>query len=343
MSPRPARASTKIRVVTNWFAEAEHGGLYHAVEAGLYAKAGLDVELKQGGPQLNTMQLLIGGEADIIMSYDIQIMTAFEKGVPVKAIFTCFQFDLIGLLTRPDVNSLADLKGRKVYFGSSGYSTYWPWLKKKYGYTDDMAGPKGPNLQTFLVDPTSAVAGYITSEPYVAEKQKLATKFFLFANEGYPSYSNTMAAKTDFIKHNTDAVARFTKASIEGWKAYMADPSAGNALIKRMNPKMDDAQIEFTLRKMREVKAIESGTLPHGRRHHHRGALEEDPRLPGRGRASQGRDRLPAVDDDRVHQGCEDHDLTRARVRPGTSPQSHRSAPARNRRRSRPFPETSGR
>jgi len=259
LSSRSARAATRIRVVTNWFAEAEHGGLYHAVESGLYAKAGLDVELKQGGPQLNTMQLLIGGEADIIMSYDIQIMTAFEKGVPVKAIFTCFQFDLIGLLTRPDVNSLADLKGRKVYFGSSGYSTYWPWLKKKYGYTDDMAGPKGPNLQTFLVDPTSAVAGYITSEPYVAEKQNLATKFFLFANEGYPSYSNTMAAKTDFIRSNTDAVARFTKASIEGWKAYMADPSAGNALIKRMNPKMDNAQIEFTLRKMREVKAIESG------------------------------------------------------------------------------------
>ena len=96
LSSRPARAATRIRVVTNWFAEAEHGGLYHAVESGLYAKAGLDVELKQGGPQLNTMQLLIGGEADIIMSYDIQIMTAFEKGVPVKAIFTCFQFDLTG-------------------------------------------------------------------------------------------------------------------------------------------------------------------------------------------------------------------------------------------------------
>ena len=39
----------------------------------------------------------------------------------------------------------------------------------------------------------------------------------------------------------------------------MADPSIGNALIKRMNAKMDDGQIEFGLRKMREVKAIERG------------------------------------------------------------------------------------
>jgi NitT/TauT family transport system substrate-binding protein len=257
--PRRASASTKVRVLTNWFAEPEHGGLYHAVAAGLYDKADLDVELRQGGPSLNVMQLLAGGEADVVMSYDIQIMTAFEKSVPVKAIFTCFQFDLIGLLTRPDVNSLADLKGRKVYFAGSGYSTYWPWLKQKYGYTDDMAGPKASNLQTFITDPTSAVAGYITSEPYVAQQHNIATKFFLFANEGYPTYANTMATTASFIKNNPDAVARFTRATLEGWKAYMQDPAVGNDLIKKINPNMDDGQINFGLKKIREVKALESG------------------------------------------------------------------------------------
>jgi NitT/TauT family transport system substrate-binding protein len=257
--PRRARANAKIRLLTNWFAEPEHGGFYHAVATGLYDKAGLDVELRQGGPSLNVMQLLAGGETDIVMSYDIQVMTASEKGIPVKAIFTCFQFDLIGLLTRPDVNSLADLKGRKVYFAGSGYSTYWPWLKQKYGYTDDMAGPKASNLQTFITDPTSAVAGYITSEPYVAEQHNIATKFFLFANEGYPTYANTMATTANFIKSNPDTVAAFTRASLEGWKAYMQDPTAGNDLIKKINPNMDDGQINFGLKKIREVKAIESG------------------------------------------------------------------------------------
>src|SRR3954469_17005223 len=57
---RPASAKTKIRVMTNWFAEAEHGGLFHAVAAGLYDKAGLDVELKPGGPGLNGIQLMAG-------------------------------------------------------------------------------------------------------------------------------------------------------------------------------------------------------------------------------------------------------------------------------------------
>src|SRR5882757_3107428 len=134
---RPARAAAKLRVLTNWFAEAEHGGFYQAVATGLYEKAGLDVELRQGNAQLNGMQLLLGGEADVIMSYDITILNSVEKGAPIKAFFTSFQFDLIGLMTRPEVGSLDEVKGRKVYFGANGHSHYWPWLKQRFGYTDD--------------------------------------------------------------------------------------------------------------------------------------------------------------------------------------------------------------
>ena len=257
--PRPARAAQKVRLLTNWFAEAEHGGFYQALATGLYEKAGLDVELRQGNAQLNGMQLLLGGEADIIMSYDITILSSVEKGAPVKAFFTSFQFDLIGLMTRPDVNSLGEVKGRKVYFGANGYSSYWPWLKQRFGYTDDMAAPKGPNLATFFNDPNSAVAGYLTAEPYLAVQRNVPVNFFLFAEQGYPPYANTMATTTAFLKDNADAVARFTRASVEGWKNYLRDPAAGNALIKQMNPQMPDAHIAYSLQKMREVKAVEGG------------------------------------------------------------------------------------
>jgi NitT/TauT family transport system substrate-binding protein len=255
--PRPARAETKVRFLTNWFAEAEHGGFYQAVAAGIYEKAGLDVEIRQGNAQLNGMQLLLGGEADIIMAYDISILGAVEKGAPVKAFFTTFQFDLIGLMTRPDVNSLADLKGRKVYFGANGYSSYWPWLKQRFGYTDDMALPKGPNIEPFFADPDSAVAGYLTAEPYLAVQRSVPVRFFLFADQGYPPYANTMTTTTSYMKDNSDIVARFTRASVEGWKEYLRDPSAGNAYIKKVNPRMPDEHIAYSLGKMREVKAVE--------------------------------------------------------------------------------------
>ena len=68
-----AQAQEKFVYMTNWFAEAEHGGFYQAIANGLYKKAGLDVTIKMGGPQVNIMQLMAAGQADCIMgSSDLQ-------------------------------------------------------------------------------------------------------------------------------------------------------------------------------------------------------------------------------------------------------------------------------
>ncbi len=51
-------AAEKFTFLTNWYAQAEHGGFYQAQATGLYQHAGLDVEIKMGGPQINVMQLM---------------------------------------------------------------------------------------------------------------------------------------------------------------------------------------------------------------------------------------------------------------------------------------------
>ena len=177
----------------------------------------------------------------------------------MRAIAASFQTDLQGLMTRPNVKSFADLKGRKIYIANSGYTTYWPWLKKKFGFTDEMAAPKGVGLQTFFADPTSAAAGYITAEPYYAKQRNEEVNFLLFSNDGWPTYTNPIVASTDYLAKHKDLIRPFLKASMEGWKSYMADPTPGNNLIKQMNPKMDDGHINFTLARMRDIKALESG------------------------------------------------------------------------------------
>lgn len=76
---RPARAATKITCLTSWFAQADHGGFYQTKATGLHEQAGLDVTVKLGGPQVNALQLLTGGAADIVMGYDIQVPGADSK------------------------------------------------------------------------------------------------------------------------------------------------------------------------------------------------------------------------------------------------------------------------
>src|SRR5919197_1380998 len=105
----PAQAADKITFLTSWYAQAEHGGFYQAKATGIYEKAGLDVTVRMGGPQVNAMQLLLAGEVDVIMGYDIQALKGVEQGLPVVTIGTSFQYDLQGMLTHDDIKTLADL------------------------------------------------------------------------------------------------------------------------------------------------------------------------------------------------------------------------------------------
>ncbi|HZB91528.1 MAG TPA: ABC transporter substrate-binding protein, partial [Stellaceae bacterium] len=48
----PVQAEDKVTFGTDWKAEAEHGGYYQAIATGIYKKYGLEVTLRQGGPQV---------------------------------------------------------------------------------------------------------------------------------------------------------------------------------------------------------------------------------------------------------------------------------------------------
>src|SRR5216684_234291 len=254
-----ASAAEKVTFLTSWFAQAEHGGFYQAKATGLYEKAGLDVTIKIGGPQVNGMQLLLAGETDVLMGYDLQVLKALEQGFAVTTIATSFQHDLQGMMTHDNVQSLGALKDKTILVATSGRTTWWPWLKAKYKYTEEQAKPYTFNLQPFFADKNVVQQAYPSSEPFQAKQQGIPVKFFLFARDGYPPYGTTMVAKRDFGEKSPDVAARFVKASLEGWKSYMADPAPANALIKADNPKMMDDQIAFGIEQLKLLKVIDGG------------------------------------------------------------------------------------
>jgi NitT/TauT family transport system substrate-binding protein len=255
----PSLAADKVSFLTSWFAQAEHGGFYQAKATGLYEKAGLDVTIKMGGPQVNGAQLLLAGDTDFMMGYDIQVLKAREQNQPLVTVASSFQFDLQGLMAHDDVADIAGLKGRPILIAGTSRLTFWPWLRAKYGFTDDQIRPYTFNLQPFFADETMAQQGYLSSEPFQAQQQNEKVKFFLLADGGYPPYGSTIVTTEKMIAEKPDVVARFVKASLQGWHDYLENPAPGNALIKADNPKMSDEQIAFALVKLKETKALDKG------------------------------------------------------------------------------------
>lgn len=261
----PASAAERFSYITSWFAQAEHGGFYEAKAEGLYEKAGIDADIRMGGPQVNAMQLLLAGEVDAIMGYDFQVLSAVEKGLPAVTVATTFQYDIQGAMTHDDVKGLAGLKDKTILIASSSHTTFWPWLKARYGFSDDQTKAYTFNLQPFFADPNAVQQAYPSSEPFQAQQKGVPVHFYLFARDGYPPYGSTIVTTRKVLETKPEVVRAFIKASMQGWRDYMADPAPGNALIKAANPKMGDDQIAFGIDKMRELHVLDGeGNVPIG-------------------------------------------------------------------------------
>jgi NitT/TauT family transport system substrate-binding protein len=240
----------KIVFATDWLAQAEHGGFYQAVAEGTYKKHGLDVTIRMGGPQVNGLQLLAAGQLDIVMGDALQVLSAVEQNVPVTAVAATFQKNPTVIIAHPGVARLEDLKGKPIAVSSASATTFWPWLKQRYGFTDNQKRPYAFSVQPFLVDAKLSQQGFATSEPFSIEKGGIKPVVFLLAEQGYPPYSEVLAVRRDALTRRADAIKRFIRASAEGWKSYLANPAPGNALIKRDNPQMSDELLAYGHRKM---------------------------------------------------------------------------------------------
>ena len=258
-----ALAQDKVTKTTNWKAEAEHGGYYQAVVKGIYAKYGLEVTIRQGGPQVDSTLLLLSGRTDFHMGGNSDSAFAYaEKNVPFRAVAAIFQKDPQVLMSHPGVgnDTLPALKGKKVLIGKGGLVSFYPYLKKLYGFTDEMVVPYTFNIAPFLADKQISQQGYATSEPYAAIKAGVTPVVHLLADYGYKTYSTTIETSQKLIDEKPDLVQRFVDASILGWKDYLyGDAKAANEMIKKENPEMTDDLLAFAIEGMKKYGIVDSG------------------------------------------------------------------------------------
>lgn len=257
-----ARAEDKVTFGLDWKAEAEYGGYYQAVATGIYARHGLSVTIREGGPQVNQMQLLMAGRLDFNLGGG-RAIDFVQQHLPFVAIAAIFQKDPAVLIAHPGqgVNGFADLKGRPILIGADVRASWWRFLAAKFGYSDSQIRPYTFNLAPFLSDKTMAQQGYLGSEPFLIRQQAgFDPVVLLVADAGYPSYANVIATGAKLANANPDLVQRFIDASIEGWRSYLHDdPAPANRLIQASNPDMNDDLLAYGRRVMIEHGTVESG------------------------------------------------------------------------------------
>lgn len=263
-----ANAADKVVFGTDWRAQAEQGGFYQALAKGFYKDAGLDVTIRQGGPQVNNPQLLAAGRLDFCMGSSFVALNFVQQSIPMLAVAAIFQKDPAVLIAHPNQgnDSFEALRGKPIYIGTETRVGFWLFLKAKFGFTDAQIRPYAFSIAPFLANKKVIQQGYLGSEPYLIEQQGIDPVVLLLADAGFRAYASMILTSRRLTRSNPDVVRRFVAASTRGWEDYLTgDPSAANALIKRDNPEMTDGLLAYGRAKINERGIVQSGdAIKHG-------------------------------------------------------------------------------
>lgn len=254
---------TEVSFGTNWVAQAEHGGFYQSVADGTYEECGLSVTIIPGGPQVNNRAQMLAGRMEFHMGGDLlQAFSAAEEGIPVVNIAAIFQKHPQVIVAHPgEAESWDDLKDLTLLIGDNGYQSYYQWMIAAHGFTAEQRQPYTFNPAPFLADTKVGMQGYLSSEPYLIEKEGgFVPNVFLIADNGYSSYATTIETMQATIDESPEVVECFVEGSIKGWYNYLyGDNAAANALIQEANPEMSSDKIAYAIEKMKEWGIVDSG------------------------------------------------------------------------------------
>jgi NitT/TauT family transport system substrate-binding protein len=126
-------AMTKVTLQLKWVPQAQFAGYYAAQQLGFYKQAGLDVTLKNGGPNIIPEQVVASGRAQFGVDWLPSLLSARDQGTQLVNIAQVFSRSGMTQLTwkSSGINTIAKMKGKKVanWLGGNQYELFAALVK----------------------------------------------------------------------------------------------------------------------------------------------------------------------------------------------------------------------
>lgn len=258
-----AQAAEKVRFGLSWLAQAEHCGFFQAKAQGLYEKAGLDVEIVNGGPDRNLPLQVSANDLQLAMGSSFTTLRMLQNGMPAQTVAAFFQKDPQTLVAHPDqgVSTLADLKGRPIMVAKFSQQEFWQFLKRKHGFTDDQLRPYTYSAAPFLVDVKAVQQGYVTEDALLLGKALPKPPVsILLADFGYRNYATTVFGAKGYIDSKPQVVQAFVDASKAGWQQCLSgDYTPAMKAVIAMNPPHTEELFHYKMKQIKERGLVDSG------------------------------------------------------------------------------------
>jgi NitT/TauT family transport system substrate-binding protein len=251
-SSAPAGAE-KFTMLLPWYADPEGGGFFAAQEEGLYAKAGLDVTLQSGGPQVSETTLVATGRAQIGFTDAAGIVQAQQQGIPIIALGALYQNNPVGVMVHAStgITGFKQMDGKTwvVQTGELGPA----WIQKQDKISFQTQAYEG-SIAAFLKNDNLVQQGWATNEAYQAQEAGVKVNFIPFSASGFNPYNDVFFTSKSYLATHKTEVEKFLASSMQGWQDYMGNitaAKAANAALLKANNQQTSKSVWFAWDKER--------------------------------------------------------------------------------------------
>lgn len=268
-----AQAADDVTLQLKWVTQAQFAGYYAALENGFYTEEGLNVTIRPGGPDIAPVQVLMGGSADVMVDWMPSALAAREQGAPVVNIAQPYARSgmMLTCLAESGITSPADFPGRTlgVWFFGNEYP-FLSWMSALNIATDGKGeGSVEVLKQGFNVDPLiQRQADCISTMTYNEYGQVIDSGIapeelvtFKYQDQGVATMEDGLYVLEENLSDDAfnDKMARFVKASMQGWKWAEENPEEAAMIVLDFDE--TGAQTEaHQIRMMGEVAKLTAGS-----------------------------------------------------------------------------------
>jgi NitT/TauT family transport system substrate-binding protein len=237
---------TNVTLQLKWVTQAQFAGYYAALEKGYYKDAGLNVNIKIGGPSITPELVVKGKQADFGIDWLPNLFATREQNSGLVSVAQVFARSGMTELTwkKSGITSIAKMRGKKVGVWCCGNQPELFAALTKNGInpakSSDVTIVNQPfSMDLFLKNQVDAAAAMTYNEmAQVLETKNPATgklyqqsdlNIFKMASPqvGTGMLEDNVFVRGDWLKDKTNqaTTTKFLKASLQGW-IYCRDHQA---------------------------------------------------------------------------------------------------------------------
>lgn len=259
--PDPDPVSLQLK----WVHQAQFAGYYVAQERGFYADENLEVTILEGGPEVDVINEVLHGKADLGVYSPEELLIAQSAGQPLVPVAVIFQLNpmMFAVMEDSGISHPADLLGKTVSVAPDGEIQFQAMMENlNLDLNQVNFVPYSYQYEGFYAGEVDVTEAYATGGLIRMREKGYQVHTIWPGDYGVQFYSDTLFSTEEYLEEHQDVVVRFLRASLKGWRETIEHPEQAVNETMKYAREADRAVQEAMLQA--SIPLIHTGEYPLG-------------------------------------------------------------------------------